>query len=238
MLAKFENRKFLLSAMFWELFSVSKPPGLTELLVVTCSLPSESSHAKTCWSDLFRKTNNICFFFNRISCFFIHWFFFFLSDVVTICASIVVLAGPGGQMFATSALRGLRFFQILRMVRMDRRGGTWKLLGSVVYAHSQVYFHQQLWNALLWLLSRSFNDARQMIMTNLLFWKSAVGTDQCPWVMMVLRFSCCPTYFRSSSQPSTSGSSAWCSPPSWSTLSRRTTTSSSRALQTPSGGEW
>lgn len=24
------------------------------------------------------------------------------------------------------------------MVRMDRRGGTWKLLGSVVYAHSKV----------------------------------------------------------------------------------------------------
>ncbi|ETE71211.1 Potassium voltage-gated channel subfamily KQT member 4, partial [Ophiophagus hannah] len=23
------------------------------------------------------------------------------------------------------------------MVRMDRRGGTWKLLGSVVYAHSK-----------------------------------------------------------------------------------------------------
>lgn len=30
------------------------------------------------------------------------------------------------------------FLQILRMVRMDRRGGTWKLLGSVVYAHRQV----------------------------------------------------------------------------------------------------
>uniref|UniRef100_A0A182FH70 Ion transport domain-containing protein n=1 Tax=Anopheles albimanus TaxID=7167 RepID=A0A182FH70_ANOAL len=39
--------------------------------------------------------------------------------------------------FFLSALRGLRFFQILRMVRMDRRGGTWKLLGSVVYAHRQ-----------------------------------------------------------------------------------------------------
>lgn len=46
--------------------------------------------------------------------------------------------GTSGQVFATSALRGLRFFQILRMVRMDRRGGTWKLLGSVVYAHRQV----------------------------------------------------------------------------------------------------
>lgn len=46
--------------------------------------------------------------------------------------------GSSGQVFAASALRGLRFFQILRMVRMDRRGGTWKLLGSVVYAHRQV----------------------------------------------------------------------------------------------------
>jgi potassium voltage-gated channel KQT-like subfamily protein len=46
--------------------------------------------------------------------------------------------GASGQVFAASALRGLRFFQILRMVRMDRRGGTWKLLGSVVYAHRQV----------------------------------------------------------------------------------------------------
>lgn len=63
------------------------------------------------------------------------------TDVVTIAASICVLViGTSGQVFATSALRGLRFFQILRMVRMDRRGGTWKLLGSVVYAHRQVSF--------------------------------------------------------------------------------------------------
>lgn len=62
-----------------------------------------------------------------------------IADVVTIGASIVVIGmGTSGQVFATSALRGLRFFQILRMVRMDRRGGTWKLLGSVVYAHRQV----------------------------------------------------------------------------------------------------
>ncbi|XP_063597801.1 potassium voltage-gated channel subfamily KQT member 1-like isoform X2 [Penaeus indicus] len=57
-------------------------------------------------------------------------------DMVTIVASVVVLAnGTGGQV--VNAVRGLRFFQILRMVRMDRRGGTWKLLGSVVYAHRQ-----------------------------------------------------------------------------------------------------
>ncbi|XP_058807516.1 potassium voltage-gated channel subfamily KQT member 5-like isoform X10 [Phymastichus coffea] len=63
---------------------------------------------------------------------------FCIIDVITIIASIVVLAmRSSGQVFAASALRGLRFFQILRMVRMDRRGGTWKLLGSVVYAHRQ-----------------------------------------------------------------------------------------------------
>lgn len=68
-------------------------------------------------------------------------FLFLSKDVITIGASIIVIGmGTSGQVFATSALRGLRFFQILRMVRMDRRGGTWKLLGSVVYAHRQVSF--------------------------------------------------------------------------------------------------
>ena len=62
----------------------------------------------------------------------------FFPDVITVIASIIVLSSKDGQMVAASALRGLRFFQILRMVRMDRRGGTWKLLGSVVYAHRQV----------------------------------------------------------------------------------------------------
>lgn len=59
-------------------------------------------------------------------------------DVITIIASLVVLGMGSGV--AASAFRGLRFFQILRMVRMDRRGGTWKLLGSVVYAHRQASF--------------------------------------------------------------------------------------------------
>ena len=62
---------------------------------------------------------------------------FCMIDIVTIAASVIVLSGNGNQVYAASALRGLRFFQILRMVRMDRRGGTWKLLGSVVYAHRQ-----------------------------------------------------------------------------------------------------
>ena len=63
----------------------------------------------------------------------------YVSDLVVISASIVILClGSSGQVFATSALRGLRFFQILRMVRVDRRGGSWKLLSSVVWAHRQV----------------------------------------------------------------------------------------------------
>ena len=62
---------------------------------------------------------------------------FCIIDTVTITASVIVLSGNEHRMYAASALRGLRFFQILRMVRMDRRGGTWKLLGSVVYAHRQ-----------------------------------------------------------------------------------------------------
>lgn len=63
----------------------------------------------------------------------------FSSDIIVLIASVaVVSAGSQGNIFATSALRSLRFLQILRMVRMDRRGGTWKLLGSVVYAHSKV----------------------------------------------------------------------------------------------------
>uniref|UniRef100_A0A8C8JU40 Potassium voltage-gated channel, KQT-like subfamily, member 5b n=1 Tax=Oncorhynchus tshawytscha TaxID=74940 RepID=A0A8C8JU40_ONCTS len=63
---------------------------------------------------------------------------FCVIDIIVLIASVaVVSAGSQGNIIATSALRSLRFLQILRMVRMDRRGGTWKLLGSVVYAHSK-----------------------------------------------------------------------------------------------------
>ncbi|CAF1582700.1 unnamed protein product [Adineta ricciae] len=60
-------------------------------------------------------------------------FIMILATVLTLCLNI----RSGNGVFAASALRGLRFFQILRMLRMDRRAGTWKLLGSVVYAHRQ-----------------------------------------------------------------------------------------------------
>lgn len=62
-----------------------------------------------------------------------------MVDLIVFVASLAVIAaGTQGNIFATSALRSMRFLQILRMVRMDHRGGTWKLLGSVVYAHSKV----------------------------------------------------------------------------------------------------
>ncbi|XP_013924751.1 PREDICTED: potassium voltage-gated channel subfamily KQT member 4 [Thamnophis sirtalis] len=65
---------------------------------------------------------------------------FCVIDFIVFIASLAVIAaGTQGNIFATSALRSMRFLQILRMVRMDRRGGTWKLLGSVVYAHSKCF---------------------------------------------------------------------------------------------------
>uniref|UniRef100_A0A7N8YDH5 Potassium voltage-gated channel subfamily Q member 4 n=1 Tax=Mastacembelus armatus TaxID=205130 RepID=A0A7N8YDH5_9TELE len=60
-----------------------------------------------------------------------------IDFIVFVASMAVIAAGTQGNIFATSALRSMRFLQILRMVRMDRRGGTWKLLGSVVYAHSK-----------------------------------------------------------------------------------------------------
>lgn len=61
-----------------------------------------------------------------------------IIDLIVVIASIVVLAvGSNGQVFATSAIRGVRFLQILRMLHVDRQGGTWRLLGSVVYIHRQ-----------------------------------------------------------------------------------------------------
>ncbi len=73
------------------------------------------------------------------------------TDIMVLIASISVLAaGTQGNVFATSAIRSLRFLQILRMIRMDRRGGTWKLLGSVVYAHSKVTWELPVCLCICW----------------------------------------------------------------------------------------
>ncbi|MBN3271530.1 KCNQ3 protein, partial [Polyodon spathula] len=64
-------------------------------------------------------------------------YFFIFADIFVLIASVpVVIMQNEGNVLATS-LRSLRFLQILRMLRMDRRGGTWKLLGSAIYAHSK-----------------------------------------------------------------------------------------------------
>ncbi|XP_030233265.1 potassium voltage-gated channel subfamily KQT member 1.1 [Gadus morhua] len=61
-----------------------------------------------------------------------------IIDLIVVAASMVVLSvGSKGQVFATSAVRGIRFLQILRMLHVDRQGGTWRLLGSVVFIHRQ-----------------------------------------------------------------------------------------------------
>ncbi|XP_009866092.1 PREDICTED: potassium voltage-gated channel subfamily KQT member 1-like, partial [Apaloderma vittatum] len=61
-----------------------------------------------------------------------------IIDLIVVLASIIVLSiGSNGQVFATSAIRGIRFLQILRMLHVDRQGGTWRLLGSVVFIHRQ-----------------------------------------------------------------------------------------------------
>ncbi|XP_071804288.1 potassium voltage-gated channel subfamily KQT member 1-like isoform X3 [Asterias amurensis] len=61
-----------------------------------------------------------------------------ILDIVVVLASVLIFAvGTRNAKFMEPAFRGLRFLQILRMVRVDRRGSTWKLLGSVVWAHRQ-----------------------------------------------------------------------------------------------------
>ncbi|XP_063956562.1 potassium voltage-gated channel subfamily KQT member 1-like [Lytechinus pictus] len=61
-----------------------------------------------------------------------------ILDIVVVIASVLIIViGSRNGRFLEPAFRGLRFIQILRMVRVDRRGNTWKLLGSVVWAHRQ-----------------------------------------------------------------------------------------------------
>ena len=79
---------------------------------------------------------------------------FLFSDLIVVSASIIVLSvGSNGQVFATSAIRGIRFLQILRMLHVDRQGGTWRLLGSVVFIHRQVGILMIRYKLLLKILS-------------------------------------------------------------------------------------
>lgn len=59
-------------------------------------------------------------------------------DLTVIIASITLTIIASSQNkhknFAAAAFRGLRFFQILRMLRVDRRAGTWRLLGMAYHS--------------------------------------------------------------------------------------------------------
>ncbi|CAF3305391.1 unnamed protein product [Rotaria socialis] len=57
--------------------------------------------------------------------------------LVVIGSTLMITLAADRQAFAASAIRGVRFLQILRVLHVDRHGGTWRLLGSVVYIHRQ-----------------------------------------------------------------------------------------------------
>ena len=56
---------------------------------------------------------------------------FCIIDFIVLVGSIInFIIGSHKGVFAASTLRSIRILQIVRMIRVDRRGGTWKLLGS------------------------------------------------------------------------------------------------------------
>ncbi|CAF4468005.1 unnamed protein product, partial [Rotaria sp. Silwood2] len=57
--------------------------------------------------------------------------------LVVVSSALMIILAADRQAFAASAIRGVRFLQILRVLHVDRHGGTWRLLGSVVYIHRQ-----------------------------------------------------------------------------------------------------
>ncbi len=63
---------------------------------------------------------------------------FYIDLLVVVASTLMITLATDRQAFAASAIRGVRFLQILRVLHVDRHGGTWRLLGSVVYIHRQV----------------------------------------------------------------------------------------------------
>ncbi|XP_022795022.1 potassium voltage-gated channel subfamily KQT member 1-like isoform X3 [Stylophora pistillata] len=58
-----------------------------------------------------------------------------IIDMVVIISSIVAVSLASNT--SSSPVRLLRFLPLLRVLRFDRQGGTWKLLGSVIFVHRQ-----------------------------------------------------------------------------------------------------
>lgn len=59
-----------------------------------------------------------------------------IIDMVVIISSIVAVSLVASNV-SSSPIRLFRFLPLLRVLRFDRQGGTWKLLGSVIYVHRQ-----------------------------------------------------------------------------------------------------
>ncbi|XP_057689014.1 potassium voltage-gated channel subfamily KQT member 1.1 [Corythoichthys intestinalis] len=101
-----------------------------------------------------------------------------IIDLIVVVASIIVLAvGSKGHVFATSAVRGIRFLQLLRMLHVDRQGGTWWLLGSVVYAHRQelimtlyIGFLSLIFTSYFLYVAESGEDAHLSTFADALWW--------------------------------------------------------------------
>jgi hypothetical protein len=105
--------------------------------------------------------------------------------MVIVASGAVIAIGSNGQVFATSAIRGIRFLQILRMLHVDRQAGTWRLLGSVVYVHRQVnifccvfYFAAIFNDALIvrYLISVLFIKYDSIIISIIFIYKSLTNT--------------------------------------------------------------
>lgn len=60
-----------------------------------------------------------------------------IDFIIIVSSFLVIFFGSDGYTFGVTSLRGVRFLQILRMLHVDREGGCWRLLGSVVMEHRQ-----------------------------------------------------------------------------------------------------
>ncbi|XP_075256229.1 potassium voltage-gated channel subfamily KQT member 1-like isoform X2 [Convolutriloba macropyga] len=91
----------------------------------------------------------------------------FIDLFVIIASVIALLSDSDSRIFAGTTIRGIRFLQMLRMLHVDRKGGSWRLLSSVVYIHRQELI-TTLYIGFLCLIFASylvylfeFNNARQ-----------------------------------------------------------------------------